>query len=527
MPTYTKSVSLMEQSVHSGYRLPLLAALLLLGLGFACTAHGFGFANVEQRAKALATKPFQPPKASKLSAALTKLNHEQYRQIHYKPATMLWHGEKLGFQVGFLIEGNAFRTPVKMNEVDSTGVHPIHFNPHNFDYGKTGIDPTKLKQAGFSGLRILYPVNSTAKGKPGKASMVLQFQGASYFRALGKGQVAGLSARGLAIDTGLLSGEEFPRFTEFWIERPARGDKAMVIDALLESKRATGAYRFALRPGATTTVGVKARIFLRNHVTKLGLAPLGSMYFYGENDPAADHGDYRPEVHDSDGLQIHSGTGEWLWRPLLNPKRLLITSFAMTNPQGFGLMQRDRDFDDYQDMKARFGLRPSAWVTPKGNWGAGRIELVEIPSPNETNSNIVAYWVPDKMPKLKHAFDFAYRISWEMQHPTRPPGSWVTQTRLGTRSDAADRKNIGFVIDFNGPALNKLPHDAQVNCTVSTGANGKVLERTVMRNAATGGWRVKLRIQRMDKTKPVELRAYLRDGNNTISETWSYIIPPS
>lgn len=506
----------------SRHRLLVLAMFLLFGPLTAGEAHAFSFSTVEAQAKALAAKPYQKPDTSSIPPQLTKLNYKQYRQISYKPSAALWQGSKLGFQADFMIEGNAFRSPVKINEVDSTGVHPITFDPDNFDYGNTKLDPTQLKNANFSGLRIRFPLNG-----PKQTDMVLQFLGASYFSALGKGQVKGPSARGLAVDTGLISGEEFPWFKEFWIERPASDDKEMVIDALLDSKRVTGAYRFVLRPGVATVVDVQARIFLRDYVTKLGMAPLGSMYLYGENEPNRTRDDYRPEVHNSDGLQIESGTGEWIWRPLVNPKRLLITSFSMTNPQGFGLMQRDRDFDDYQDLKSRFDLMPSVWVQPKGNWGSGRVELVEIPSPDETNENIVAFWVPDKVPKPQQPFDFSYRINWQMQHQTNPPASWVTQTRRGKNSGDADRKGIGFVIDFNGPALKKMPDDTKVDSVVSVDGNGEILNRSVIRNDADGGWRLKLRLRRMDNSKPVELRAYLRSDHNTISETWSYILPPS
>lgn len=500
----------------------IMATVLFLGPLAAGDAHAFSFSTVEAQAKALAAKPYQKPDTGTVPPQLAKLNYSQYRQISYKPADALWQGSKVEFKVGFLIEGNVFRSPVKMNEVNSEGVHPIKFDPDDFDYGNTKLDPAQLKNANFSGLQVSFPLNG-----PKQEDMVLQFQGASYFNALGKGQVKGLSARGLAVDTGLSSGEEFPWFKEFWIERPVPGDKDIVIDALLDSKSVTGAYRFILHPGATTVVEVHAHIYLRDQVAKLGLAPLGSMFLYGENEPNHTRDDYRPEVHNSDGLQIESNTGEWIWRPLVNPKRLLITSFTMTNPQGFGLMQRDRDFVDYQDLKSRFDLMPSAWVVPEGNWGSGRVELVEIPSPDETNENIVAFWVPDNVPKPQQSFDFSYRIDWQMQHETYPPTSWVTQTRRGKNSGNPDQKGIGFVIDFVGPALKKLPGDAKVDSVVSVGGNGKILSRSLIRNDVDGGWRLKLRLLRVDNSKPVELHAYLRSNNNVISETWSYILPSS
>jgi glucans biosynthesis protein len=220
------------------------------------------------------------------------------------------------------------------------------------------------------------------------------------------------------------------------------------------------------------------------------------------------------------------GTGEWIWRPLVNPKRLLVTSFGMTNPAGFGLMQRDRDFPHYEDLEARYDLRPSGWVEPKGSWGSGRVELVQIPSADETNDNVVAYWVPDLPIALKQAYDFEYRVLWQKEPGTRPPSSWVTQTRRGRGYARNDDGSIGFVIDFDGPALRKLPPDAKVEGIVSADTNGEVRELVVHRNDVTGGWRLALRFRRQDENKPVELRAYLRGGNNILSETWSYILPP-
>jgi len=253
---------------------------------------------------------------------------------------------------------------------------------------------------------------------------------------------------------------------------------------------------------------------------------LTSMYLFGENQPSTSP-DFRPEVHDSDGLSVQLGTGEWIWRPLVNPKRLMVTSFAATNPQGFGLMQRDRNFSSYQEIGSWYERRPSAWVEPKGNWGSGRVELVQIPTPDETNDNIVAFWVPDNPPKPKQPFDFEYRLLWQKGSERTPPLSWVTQTRRGqglTRK--ADDNSFSLQVDFEGPIFKKLPPDAHVDAVISADGNGEVLKRVTQRNDATGGYRMTLVLRRKDEGKPVELRGYLRNGNTTLSETWSYILPP-
>jgi glucans biosynthesis protein len=354
---------------------------------------------------------------------------------------------------------------------------------------------------------------------------VLVFQGASYFRALGKDQRYGLSARGLAIDTALASGEEFPRFIEFWIVRPDAKARELTIYALLDSPSVAGAYRFDVRPGDETATLVKARLFLRKNVAKLGIAPLTSMFFFGENTPRPPARDYRPEVHDSDVLLIQSGTGEWITRPLVNPKRLLVTSFSMSNPLGFGLMQRDRLFENYQDLEARYEMRPSAWIEPRGKWGEGRVELVQIPTPDETNDNIVTFWVPDEVPPPGKPIDFEYRVRWQKNADTKPPLAWVAQTRRGHGYTRQSDPSVGFVIDFEGPALTKIAPE-NVESVVTVDGNGQIIENHAYRNDVTGGFRLRLRLKVLDDKKPVEIRAFLRAADTTLTPTWSYILPP-
>jgi periplasmic glucans biosynthesis protein len=482
-------------------------------------ARSFGFDDVAQRAKELAGAPFK--KGPGLPKELQGLDYDHYRDIRYKPERFLWRGAGSPFELAFFHQGLFFEQPVKINEVNAQGVREIAFNPDDFEYGSNKLDTSKLRGLGFAGFRVHYPLNNT-KYK----DETLLFLGASYFRALGKGQLYGLSARGLAVDTAVPSGEEFPRFVEFWIERPAAQAKELVVYALLDSRRVAGAYRFVLKPGVETTVDVRARLFLREAVSKLGLAPLTSMFFFGENQRPP-YEDYRPEVHDSDGLSVHAGNGEWLWRPLVNPRRLLVTSFATVDPAGFGLMQRDREYAHYEDTEVRHELRPSVWVEPKGKWGAGRVELVQIPAPDETNDNIVAYWVPDNAAAPKQPYEFEYRLRWQKDVETRPPLAWVAQTRRGRGYMRNPDASISFVVDFEGPALAKLPADAKPEAVIAADSNAQILDRNAYRNEVTGGWRMTLRLRRVDDAKPVELRGQLRNGNQPLSETWSYILPPS
>jgi periplasmic glucans biosynthesis protein len=493
----------------------LVGALLLT----ATDAQAFNLDDVAARAAKLASAPYQKP-GTTVPASIKGLTYDQYRDIRFRPERALWRNSKLPFELMFFHPGFFFEDIVTIHEVTAEGIQTVRYDPEAFDYGKNKIDREDLRRVGFAGFRVHFPVNT-----PSYKDEVLVFLGASYFRGLGRGQRFGLSARGLAIDTAESAGEEFPRFVEFWIERPQPNAKALTIYGLLDSVRAAGAYKFVLTPGVTTVLDVETRLFLRRSVAKLGLAPLTSMFLFGSNQRSARE-DYRPQVHDSDGLSIQASATDWIWRPLVNPKRLLVTSFALTSPRGFGLMQRGRSFGNYEDLEARYDLRPSAWVDLKGPWGPGRIELVQIPVPDETNDNIVAYWVPDFQPRPKEALVYAYRVLWQKDADARPPTAWVRETRRGRGYVRSPDASVELHVDFDGPSLKRLGSTATVDIGLWIDANGEVLERYTRRHETTGGWRLVVRLRRIDGGKPVELRAHLKQGNEVLTETWSYILPP-
>lgn len=504
---------------------PLLALAASL-LGGAASAQGFDFENVTRLARDKANQPYRAV-SDKLPADLAKLNYDQVRDIRWRPDRALWRADKFPFEAMFFHLGLYQTEPVLINEVTPEGTRHISYSRADFDYGKNQVKPQNWGDLGFAGFRLHNHLNS-----PEYKDELVVFQGASYFRALGKGQQYGLSARGLAIDTVGGSGEEFPRFTEFWLVRPQAQSTNVTVYALMDSPRATGAYQFDITPGPQTTTTVRSRVFVRASAGKpiatLGVAPLTSMFFFGENQPRKE--DFRPEVHDSDGLMVATGEGEWLWRPLQNPQQTLVTSFATKNPKGFGLMQRDRQWSSYEDVEARYERRPSAWVRPLHDWGAGRVELVQLNTPDETHDNVVAYWVPAQMPPAGEPLEFAYELSWQGDAQQRPPSAWATQSRRGmgyTKLDAeALRQQTQYVVDFDGPALKALSPDATVKAVVTSDANGKVLENLVYRNAATDQWRMTVRVQRLKADRPVELRAFLQHDNHAVSETWTHIILP-
>ena len=508
---------------HASELLPAFLARLVLSMVLICplAAQALSFKDIEARARALASDSFRPP-VTKLPSQLAALDYDALREIRFRPERATWRADKLPFELMYFHPGKNFPDAVRINTVDAHGVKRVEFDPELFDYGSNKIDPQKLRGLGFPGFRVHYPVNTR-----NYKDEVVVFLGASYFRALGKGQIYGMSARGLAIDTAVPTGEDFARFTEFWIERPSRTDTALTIYALLDSKHLTGAYKFVLTPGTETVMQVSARLYFREAVTKLGIAPINSMYFFGDNQPSG-RDDYRPEVHDSDGLSVGVGTGsgEWLWRPLVNPKRLLVTSFAANPLQGFGLMQRDRATSSYEDPEALYERRPSAWIEPVGKWGPGRVELVQIPTPDETNDNIVAYWVPDKVPEPTKPFDFAYQMHWQLNGQLPVGKAWVVQTRRGRGFVKQPDGDLNFIVDFDGPPLRDLKPETKLEPFVEIGGNAQLREKNLFLNPVTGAWRMTVRVKREDAAKPIEMRAQIRDAGRILTETWSYIVPP-
>jgi glucans biosynthesis protein len=504
---------------QAGYRawraLALVGFLLVVFHGD--PARAFGFDDVAARAKLQAQGPYRSVNR-KPPAELQALTYDQYRDIRFRPDHALWRAQKLPFELMFFHLGKFQTESVRINEITPEGVRHVPYESADFNYGKNKLSPKSWGDMGFAGFRAHYPLN----GSQYKDEVVV-FLGASYFRALGAGLRYGLSARGLAIDTVSARGEEFPLFTEFWIVRPATDARTLTIYALLDSPRASGAYEFDVHPGDETVIDVRSRIFLRAPVATLGIAPLTSMFDFGENQPH--RADFRPEVHDSDGLMVATGDGEWLWRPLLNPKQTLTTSFSMRKLRGFGLMQRDRNFGSYEDSEARYELRPSAWIEPLGSWGPGRVELVQLNTPDETNDNIVAYWVPEQLPATGQPLDLAYRLHWQGTQQMRPPGAWVTQTRIGRGFAELAEGEQQFVVDFTGPSLAALPAAATVKAVVTASSNGQIVESNAYRVEATGAWRMTVRVKQLSPTQPTELRGFLQSDTNVLTETWSNILP--
>lgn len=475
----------------------------------------FTFETVQQRARAMAGQPYVRDDTG-MPEFLAKLDYDRYRDIRFKADKALWRQEGLPFQVQLFHRGFMFRDRVVVNVVSHGEATRLAYSPELFDFGQNQLPGPLDADLGFAGLRFHYPLRRNEV-----YDEIAVFLGASYFRAVGLGQVYGLSARALAVDTGLSKAEEFPIFREFWIEKPPPGASELVVYALLDSPSVTGAYRFVIRPGFDLTMDVKSHLYFRQKAERLGVAPLTSMFFHGENtDRFAD--DFRPEVHDSDGLLISRSNGEWIWRPLNNPRQLRISVFRDERPLAFGLLKRDRNFDHYQDLEANYHLRPSAWVEAIGDWGPGAVYLIEIPSDAEKYDNIVAFWVPDQPVDEGREMSFDYRLHFTSDELMAPRSGKVQATRIGAGgTNAQDGSRRKFVVDFASDALRLFSEDAKIEADVGT-SSGTIRDVVVQKNTETGAWRLSFELEPEKDKDPVELRAVLRADKDVLTETWLY-----
>ena len=503
----------------SARRLPLKACfasiLAIVSLAVlhcsAGEATGFSFQSLTERARALAAKDFHAETSPELPDFLKKIGYDQYQDIQFRAGQSPWYHQQLPFDIQFFHRGYLFVDPVKIHLIEATKVRDVSFSADQFNYGKNQFPKPIPPDLDFAGFRVLYSLTTGQK-----RAEIASFVGASYFRLVGNGERFGASSRGLAIDTAEPNGEEFPRFIEFWLGTPGETAADLKFYALLESASAAGAFQFVLKPGRGTTIDVEANLFPRKNGKKFGFAPLGSMFLVGEN---RTHfvPDFRPEIHDSDGLLLQSG-GDWIWRPLVNPeKKHHISKFPVETLGGFGLLQRDHNFDDYEDLGARYDLRPSLWVKPKGQWPSGTVELVEIPSTTEYNDNIVAYWTPKERLSPGQPYHWTYTLSTAQPQDSGAPGLVVQSTRITPEHDKAPPR---FVIDFVAQHNLQLPGRAQPEAKVQI-SRGELRNLVTQTNEVTGGWRVFFDLTGAG-TESVDLRLVLQDGSQPISETWVY-----
>ncbi len=480
----------------------------------------FDYARLKGIARTLAAAPYKPP-PDRLPPAVARLDWDHWEAIRYREDHSLWAGEDLRYQIRFAHLGFRVLKPVRMYAVNDGQAREIAYDPAMWDYSRAGLHPRDLPASlGFGGFRVFFHTDWIRD--------CIVFQGASYFRAVDGDMQYGMSHRGLAIDTGMPTPEEFPDFIAFYLERPARDSSLLTVYGLLDSPSVSGAYRFIIDVSDTLTMDVDAALYPRKQIERIGIAPGTSMFFAGKNQKDISE-DWRPEIHDSDGLQIWNGAGEWLWRPLVNPSVVRVNSFFDDGPRGFGLMQRERDFIAYQDDGVFYEKRPSVWVQPKGNWGKGAVMLVEIPTRDETMDNVVAFWTPQEKPERGEELLYAYRLYWCRYSPVKSGLATTGATRTGIGGVVGQRRthfSWRFVVDFFGGDLTMLT-DADRVIPVISASRGRIEIASARPLRPLNGWRAMFDLAPTDaSTEPIDLRLYLSYDGQPLTETWLYQYTP-
>ncbi len=479
----------------------------------------FGYDDVVKRARELANAPFDTVEPV-LPKSIAGLSYDAWRDIRFKSDKPLLGAAASNFRLELFHLGHLYKRPVVVNVLRDGLPAPVPYAANLFDYGRTKA-PTGLPiNLGFAGFRLHYPLNA-----PHLMDEVIAFLGASYYRFLGRGQRYGLSARGLAIAAGAKGAEEFPFFREFWIETPDPASERIVVHALLDGESATGAFRFEIAPAQETSVDVSVTLFARRAIGALNMAPLSSMFFTGKNDHRVSD-DYRTELHDSDGMLVHTGAGEWIWRPLSNPGAAEVSSFLDNNPRGFGLLQRDRSFEHYQDLELAYELRPTYWIEPREGWGEGAVQLVELPTESETNDNIVASWAPKTSLESGRSMSYGYRMTALTSDVRLTPGARAVNTFRATphalgADEATPPGTTRFLVDFSGGDLGYYLSDPSMVQIVATTSAGRVLRTFLGPNAHVRGFRAGVDVA-IDPGQSCDVRVFLRSGVKALTETWTF-----
>ncbi|HWA28754.1 MAG TPA: glucan biosynthesis protein G [Lacunisphaera sp.] len=496
------------------FRSVALALLMAAVSGFASVERvTVDHAYVTGLAQKLAAKPYAPAERE-APKFFREINYDTYRNITFRPEKSLWRDTDLRFQVQFFHPGYIYPRMLRVNEFSSTHTQPIPFSQDFFDYH--GLDVPLLSRRGlnFAGFRILHPIN-----RPEAWDEVISFLGASYFRGLGRHQAYGASARGLAVNAGGPAPEEFPEFTEYWISKPEPADVNITVHALLDGPSVAGAYTFVITPGDELIVDTTATLFFRHEVETPGFAPVSTMFWFGEATHAS-FGDFRPEVHDSDGLLVAPDANTRLWRPLRNPTAVSRTDFEAPQLAGFGLLQRDRDQRSYEDIEANYERRPSVWMEPAGKWPPGRVRLVELPTQNEYQDNITAFWTPAGKVAPGQPYELAWKQRWTGAAVFGGPPGWVRATHQ-TLHDKGAPGQTKYVIDFEAGSLANVPEDAILTADVTVTPGAEVKHTQVFRNMSNGARRLIVVLSAAPKSSPVEVRARLMFEQKPITETWT------
>ncbi len=470
------------------------------------------FPMVIARAESLARSPYKAP--APVSPSLGKLSFSDYGKLHLAGPVPGWIPDGR-FHLQLYPAGYLFTWPEEIFIMRHGQALPVRQAMEVAgDPGLANALHGTVPPVGFS-------VYTPLTANPHSEDEFLSFLGASYFRALGKGQTWGLSARGLAVDTALPHhAEEFPYFRNFWIIPPRPHSRRISFCALLDSPSMTGAYRFVVKPGVTTVVDVKMVLFGRRAVRRLGIAPLTSMFLQGRFSGKRFHKLIRA-AHDSDGLLVATAPGARMWWPLRNPSRLALYRFPLLNPRGFGLIQRARRSADYRAFGMHYEDRPSAWVRPVGSWGAGHLLLVELPTNTQTNDNISVFWVPAHPLPPGKPMTFAYTISWRKRDPAGKRLSYVAASRHTEMAHGQET----YVINFAGRRLARLAPGA-VTPQIRVQGPARVTGVWAAPDGGPGRWRLQFTLVSTGSGRAM-VHAALATGSTRVTESWANVFPLS
>jgi periplasmic glucans biosynthesis protein len=484
------------------------------------TPQPFDYARLKGMARSMADAPYHPP-PDKLPPPLAQLDWDHWQSIRFRDEHALWANDGLRFRVAFFHLGFTITKPVRMYTVQDGQAQEIAFDPAMYDYSRAGVPTGQLSPSlGFAGFRLFFHTDWVRD--------CAAFQGASYFRAVDGQLQYGMSERGLAINCGMPTPEEFPDFIAYYLERPQKDSSRITVYGLLDSPSVAGAYRFIIDVADTIVMDMDAALYPRKEIERLGIAPGTSMFFSGKNDHKSSE-DWRPEIHDSDGLQLWNGAGEWIWRPLTDPTAVRVNSYGDDGPRGFGLMQRERDFRQYQDDGVFYDKRPSVWVEPKSNWGKGAVSLVEIPTRDEVMDNIVAFWTPAAKPQKGQEYLYGYKLYWCRDNPFGPQLATVRATRTGIGGIVGQKRthfSWRFVVDFAGGDLALLGEQARV-IPMIWASRGRVEITSARPLVPLQEWRAMFDLALTDDgVEPINLRLFLSVDGQVLTETWLYQYAP-
>ena len=458
-----------------------------------------------------------------------QIDYDAHHRLQFKPDHALFGGGPGPYPVIFQFLGMFFAKSVQMHVLEDGLSREIIYTPDYFMMPEDS--PARRLPPDANGFAGFWVLESRFADERRKREIWTSFLGAAYFRAVsGVGQW-GMSARGVALDVGAARPEEFPDFVAHWITAATAEDEPVVVHSLLDGPSLTGAFRFAIRRTSGTVMEIEQHLFARQDIERLGVAPLTAMFWFGEYGRER-QADGRPEVHDADGLAIWNGAGERIFRPLNNPRRIFHTCYLDCNPKGFGLVQRDRDFEHYLDG-ARYEKRPTVWVEPLDDWGKGMVQLVEIPTDDEIRDNICAYWLAEKPARAGDVFSFRYRLHWLDAEPGFPVATLakVVATRMGRGGEVRSAKphpvnQTKFCIEFQGEPLARLPDGVlpQPVIWASCGSVSLVMVERVP-NSPPEHWRLFFDLA-VNGGEPVDLRVFLCEGSQALTETWFYLFEP-